>query len=256
MESKNIHNETFPIYGEKCPSRQAVYSWVQKFSEGRTRIEDEHRIGRPTEIATEANVQRVEDLIRVGRRVTIRRYSPCYWFFTRHGLPHNAWQVRFSQSLCTMGAAHAEPTTQNAKNGSGITASQSLPRWRTRHASPNCHRWRVLGSPLPARDHCEVSKSHINYQLLKATSLRKRLDPSGMKSTRLENKCLEGRGELDVWLRWATQVRSTTFLWGNFLGTVHFQDEEGDGRCLVSGSCEKRVFVLEVLNLLVLIAEC
>jgi hypothetical protein len=33
-----------PIYGEKCLSRQAVYSWVQKFSEGRTRIEEEHRV--------------------------------------------------------------------------------------------------------------------------------------------------------------------------------------------------------------------
>jgi hypothetical protein len=47
VESKNIHKEMLPIYGEKCPSRQAVSNWVQKFSEGRTRIEDEHRIGRP-----------------------------------------------------------------------------------------------------------------------------------------------------------------------------------------------------------------
>jgi transposase-like protein len=60
MESKNIHKEMFPIYGEKCLSRQALYSWVQKFSEGRTRIEDEHRVGRPTEIATEANVNNAE----------------------------------------------------------------------------------------------------------------------------------------------------------------------------------------------------
>jgi hypothetical protein len=53
-----------PIYGEKCLSRQAVSNWVQKFSEGRTRIEDEHRVGRPMEIATEANGKRFEDLIR------------------------------------------------------------------------------------------------------------------------------------------------------------------------------------------------
>ena len=62
MESKNIHKEMLPIYGEKCLSRQAVYNWVYKFSEGRTHVEDEQRVGRPTEIAAEANVQRLEDL--------------------------------------------------------------------------------------------------------------------------------------------------------------------------------------------------
>jgi hypothetical protein len=35
-------------YGEHCLSRQAVHNWVQKFSEGRTIIEDEHRVGWPT----------------------------------------------------------------------------------------------------------------------------------------------------------------------------------------------------------------
>ena len=64
MESKNIHKEMLPIYGEKCLSRQAVYNWVQKFSKRRTHIEDEHRVGRAMEIATEANVERVEDLLR------------------------------------------------------------------------------------------------------------------------------------------------------------------------------------------------
>jgi hypothetical protein len=42
MESEN--REMLPIYGEKCLARQAVYNWVQKFSEGRAHIENEHRI--------------------------------------------------------------------------------------------------------------------------------------------------------------------------------------------------------------------
>jgi len=33
-----------PLCGEQCLSRQAVHNWVQKFSEGRTIIEDEHRV--------------------------------------------------------------------------------------------------------------------------------------------------------------------------------------------------------------------
>jgi len=48
MAAKDIHKEMLPMYGEHCPSRQAVHNWVQKFSEGRTSIEDEHRVGRPT----------------------------------------------------------------------------------------------------------------------------------------------------------------------------------------------------------------
>jgi transposase-like protein len=42
------------MYGEHCLSRQAVRNWIQKYSEGRTNIEDEHRVGRPVEIATPA----------------------------------------------------------------------------------------------------------------------------------------------------------------------------------------------------------
>ena len=43
MKAKDIHKEMLPMYGEHCLSRQAVHNWVQKFSEGRTSIEDEHR---------------------------------------------------------------------------------------------------------------------------------------------------------------------------------------------------------------------
>jgi hypothetical protein len=54
MVAKEIHNEMLLIYGEHGLSRQAVHNWVQKFSEGRTSIEDKHRVGRPVEIATPA----------------------------------------------------------------------------------------------------------------------------------------------------------------------------------------------------------
>ena len=46
MEATDIHKEMLPMYGEHCLSRQAVHNWVQKFSEGRTSIEDEHLVGR------------------------------------------------------------------------------------------------------------------------------------------------------------------------------------------------------------------
>jgi hypothetical protein len=43
---------------------------VQKFSEGRTSIEGEHRAVRPVEIAKPETLQRVED-VRAGRRVSV-----------------------------------------------------------------------------------------------------------------------------------------------------------------------------------------
>jgi len=71
MEAKDIHKEMVPMYGEHCLSRHAVHNCVQKFSEGRTSIEEEHRAGRPVEIATPVTLQRVEDTIRAERRVTV-----------------------------------------------------------------------------------------------------------------------------------------------------------------------------------------
>ena len=63
MEAKDIHKEMLRMYGEHCLSRQAVHNWVQKFSEGRTSIEDKHWAGRQVEIATPETLQRVEDII-------------------------------------------------------------------------------------------------------------------------------------------------------------------------------------------------
>ena len=45
MAAKDIHIEMLPIHGEYCLSRQAVHNWVQKFSEKRVSIENEHRVG-------------------------------------------------------------------------------------------------------------------------------------------------------------------------------------------------------------------
>ena len=89
MEAKDIHIEMLPMYCVHCLSRQAIHHWVQNFSEGRTSIEDEHRAGRPVEIATPETLQRVEDIIRAeeGHR---RRCSNRYWLFTWPGLQHDA----------------------------------------------------------------------------------------------------------------------------------------------------------------------
>jgi hypothetical protein len=38
LPAKNIRKEIFPVYGETCLSRKAVYNWIEKFSQGRSKI--------------------------------------------------------------------------------------------------------------------------------------------------------------------------------------------------------------------------
>jgi hypothetical protein len=67
---KAIHNEIFSVYGGKCLSRKAFHSCVEKFSQGHSEVADDTRLDRPVEIATEATVEMVEELIRADRRMT------------------------------------------------------------------------------------------------------------------------------------------------------------------------------------------
>jgi hypothetical protein len=41
--AKDIHKETFPVYGGKCLLHKAVHNWVQKFSQGRLKVTDDAR---------------------------------------------------------------------------------------------------------------------------------------------------------------------------------------------------------------------
>jgi hypothetical protein len=59
----------FPVYDGKCLLHKAVHNGVEKFSQGRSKVADDARPGRPVEIVTEATVQQVEELIRADRRI-------------------------------------------------------------------------------------------------------------------------------------------------------------------------------------------
>ena len=75
MEAKDIHKEMLPMYGEQCLSCQAVRNWVQKFSEGRTTIEDEHA-------AVERGVrawfrQQPKEFFAAGFQGLVKRWDKC-----------------------------------------------------------------------------------------------------------------------------------------------------------------------------------
>jgi hypothetical protein len=41
LSAKDIHKEMFRVYGGKCLLRKAVRNWVEKFSQGRSKVADD-----------------------------------------------------------------------------------------------------------------------------------------------------------------------------------------------------------------------
>jgi hypothetical protein len=60
--------------------RKAVHNFVEKCSQGRSKVADDVRPSSPFEIATQATVQRVEELIRDDRRITTDGVATAQWF--------------------------------------------------------------------------------------------------------------------------------------------------------------------------------
>jgi hypothetical protein len=54
LSAKDIYKEMFPVYGGKCLSCKAVHNWVEKFSQGRSKVVHDAQPGHPVEIAPEA----------------------------------------------------------------------------------------------------------------------------------------------------------------------------------------------------------
>jgi transposase len=59
LNVNDVHKEMFPVYVGKCLSRKAIHNWIEKFPQGRSKVADDARPGRPVEIATQSIVQRV-----------------------------------------------------------------------------------------------------------------------------------------------------------------------------------------------------
>jgi hypothetical protein len=74
----------FPVCGGKCLSVKAVHSWVEKFSQGLSKVADDARSCRPVETVTEVPVPQMEELIRADWRMTI--YSVTTALGCSHGL--------------------------------------------------------------------------------------------------------------------------------------------------------------------------
>jgi hypothetical protein len=80
FNAKDIRKEIFHVYGGKCLSRKAVYNWVEKFSQGCSKVAYD---ARPGAEVTETTVKR---LLCCGFRSTgkpMGKVRECWWRICR-----------------------------------------------------------------------------------------------------------------------------------------------------------------------------
>lgn len=75
MSGKDIKARLDSTLGDSAPSKATVYNWVNEFARGRTSCEDEHRSGRPIEVVTQENVQKVYKMVMGDRRLKVREIA-------------------------------------------------------------------------------------------------------------------------------------------------------------------------------------
>ena len=69
------------VYGDETMSRSQVFEWHKRFKEGRNDVEDNPSSWRPSMSRTEANVERVRQVVRSDCRLTVR-LSQVSWAWT------------------------------------------------------------------------------------------------------------------------------------------------------------------------------
>jgi len=60
------------IYGDECLSRTQVFERFKRFKEGMEEIGDDQRPGRPSTSKTDVNIEKVGEIVRQNRRLSIR----------------------------------------------------------------------------------------------------------------------------------------------------------------------------------------
>ena len=60
------------VCGDSSMSRTKVFEWHKLFVKGREDVEDDTKSGRPCTSTTDANIEKVRQLVCIDRRLTIR----------------------------------------------------------------------------------------------------------------------------------------------------------------------------------------
>jgi len=70
--AKETHEMLKLVYGDAAVTMKTVYKGFERFRNICESVEDEERSGRPSTSKTQENVERVSEMIRSNRRLTIR----------------------------------------------------------------------------------------------------------------------------------------------------------------------------------------
>ena len=60
------------VYGDECLSRTQVFEWFKRFKEGREEIWDDQRSSRPSTSKTDANIEKVGEIVQQNHRQSIQ----------------------------------------------------------------------------------------------------------------------------------------------------------------------------------------
>ena len=60
------------VYGDEWLSRTQVFEWFKRFKEGREEIGDDQRPGHPRTSKTEANIEKIGEIVRQNHRLSIQ----------------------------------------------------------------------------------------------------------------------------------------------------------------------------------------
>jgi [histone H3]-lysine36 N-dimethyltransferase SETMAR len=71
IEPKSIYDELYSVFGDSAPAYSTVAKWSKSFRDGRERIEDEPRIGRPVTETTSENIENIRSIVNSDPHVTI-----------------------------------------------------------------------------------------------------------------------------------------------------------------------------------------
>jgi hypothetical protein len=69
LNAKDSDKEMFHVYGGKCLSRKTVHNWVEKFSEGRSKVTDDEKEVRKW------FTQQTKDFNAVGFDAMVKRWD-------------------------------------------------------------------------------------------------------------------------------------------------------------------------------------
>jgi hypothetical protein len=101
FNAKDIHKKMFPVSAGKRLARKAFHYWVEKLSQGRSKVTDDARPGCPVEIVPEVICSdgRIDSSWQEGNDRQCSNYTKVFPWFS---IQHNAWSSEVSESVCVV----------------------------------------------------------------------------------------------------------------------------------------------------------